>query len=851
MLPVAAMLAALCISSAHAQDEPAPLVPEPTPAAPPAPEPEPVTRPNPSGPGTITTQPDGTTVIRPSSATDRQRAPDMRDARTINLDCTECSLFELITLFADQMRMNYVIGDRKELEAKKVTIISHKDVPVGAAYEAFLSALAVSGYTTTTSNNTTKIVKAGEAGTTPIPIRTGVPGRGDDGYVTQLIQLENTSVADMSKVIQTLAPPDAKIIAYPPTNTMIVTDTAVNIRKIYKLMKELDVAAPKSTLEIIPLSFAQATEIKAIIESLYGTAQTQDPAEDPRSARARARARRTQRNRQPEQPSEAVSAGKESQFISKVLDDERTNSVIVLANEQGHEAVRGIIAELDVDVDPQNRAQIHVVYLEHAKAEDVASVLSELSQQGNEPQRGAANARNQRNQNQRDARTGRVTPPAAGGDGDAETKGAIAAFDSGMRIAADENTNSLVIIANQEDFRVVQTVISKLDIERKQVFVDAVILELSSEDTMDFGLAAHMPAQPDENSVGFVGGQFNSSSLGLTQDILSGLAVGVFGETVDVPSADGTTLPIPAFGIVMNALKTNSAVNIISNPSLHTLDNQEAKIVVGRRIPFPTTSGLNNLGQPVVSFQREDVAVTLEVTPRINSSNYVTLELGIEVQEIEEDDAGLNVAQSGPITSKRELETVALVRDNQTVVLGGLVGTTDTEVESKLPVLGDLPVLGVLFRGSRQVERKTNLMLFLTPHIVDDEDDMWEIQRVKEAQRQEFLRRFYGKSRDKYMEEVRKLLRYSMNYVDQPSMFRGPSEVSQDLRVDGQPLSDETRAAIDEELQAAGRVEPGSDAGTLPEEDTAPLDIDFGDELPEEVPLEGPQPDAPPVEEVP
>jgi general secretion pathway protein D len=236
----------------------------------------------------------------------------------------------------------------------------------------------------------------------------------------------------------------------------------------------------------------------------------------------------------------------------------------------------------------------------------------------------------------------------------------------------------------------------------------------------------------------------------------------------------------------------------------------------------------------VVSFQREDVAITLQITPRVNSANFVTLEMKLEVAEIEEDDQGLNIQQSGPITSKREVETVALVGDNQTVVIGGLVGATDTEVETKFPVLGDLPVVGALFRGRRTGSRKTNLLIFLTPHIIDDlDEDMWEVQKVKEAQRQEFLRRFYGKSRDEYVAEMRSIMQYSMNFVDQPSMFRGPNAVRSDVTIDGSEVSAETRETIVQALEDADDFgEPGFDAGTLPEEtDGLEIDMDLDDEF--------------------
>lgn len=799
---------------------------------------------------TVTTNPDGTTTVSPgtSSGTGDQVAADPSRADLVSLDFgPDTSIYDLILYFAPIRKMNFVINDVKALQGEKVTIISNQQVPGSAAWEAFLSALEVSGYSLSIVGKTAKVVKSSEAGQKPIGIGVGKPSQ-SDGYVTQLIQLENTRVDDMSKVIQTMAPGDAKIVAYPPTNTLIITDTAANIRKLYQIMNELDVAAPRSTMEIYELVHASSSDVMSIIEQLYGTEESSEPEPSSRSSRrtsSRSSSRTSSRSRRSTSTTtESVSAGAEAKYISKVLDDERTNSLIVLANQDGHKAVRDLIAKIDVDTDPTSGSQIHVVALENAKAEEIATIMSQLSQEGGSSQepRGAAAARRAA---QRAAAQGRNVPGLENAKGeDDEGSGAIAAFDSGMRIAADENTNSLVIIASNDDFKVVNSVIEMLDVERKSVFVDAVIMELSSEDAASVGLAYHIPQSPSDNAAGFIGSQLGATSLGLTTDALTGLAFGVFGEGITVPSIDPTTgspidLTVPAFGIALNALKSSGTTNIISNPNLTTLDNEEAQIVVGRKIPFPTTSGLNNLGQPVVSFQREDVAITLKVTPRINSSNFVTLELEVEVQEVEESaqSAAVTAAGGGFITSQRQLNTVALVRDNQTMVIGGLVGSTDGVSESKVPILGDIPLIGALFRSKNETNRKTNLMIFLTPHIIDDPEDMVEIQRVKEAQRQEFLRRFYGRSRDEFYKELRNLLRYSMNFVDEPTMYRGPTEITQDLQ-----LSDETRAAIQAAIDDARGTDPGQGAGSLPD-DQPDLIIDDRSNLPAPAPAPTPAPE--------
>ncbi|MCB9680358.1 MAG: type II secretion system secretin GspD [Alphaproteobacteria bacterium] len=776
-----------------------------------------------------TPQPPPTDVARPGETPPATVPPEASRAEGLDLNFVDADLYSLVQYFAFQTKKNFVLADTRELSSKKVTIISHKKVTLAAAYEAFLSALEVHGLTVVQVGNTYKIIKANTAQQSP-----GRPGRGGnipstDQYITQIIPFENIGVSDVREIVDNLVSPNAKVLAYAPSNTLILTDTGYNIRRIYDIVSELDIAAPKSSLIIYPIKFADAEEIKSLIEELYGTAEdTSDTsARDRRNSRSR---RTTSRTPTPE-VQQGVTAGKETNYISKVLSDERTNSLIALANEQGHTVIQDLINKIDINVEPGG--DIYVYRLEHAKAEDVANVLRDLAQEA------SSNRRSQRQGNQSavDARVAAARAQAqAAGAGDEEVGGAIAAFESGLRISPDENTNSLVIIATTEaDYKIIEGVIKELDRKRKQVFVDAVILEMSSSDTFDFNIAYHVPLQPGNDAAGVIGSQLGTNSLGFSTDLLTGLGFGVFGKTIDVPVVDTTsgtvtTLGIPSFGIALQALKTNQMVNIVSTPSLMALDNEDAKISVGRKIPFPTSSGLNSLGQPVISFQREDVAITLEITPRINSENYVTLELKVEVQEIEQSETSSAsvVSQGGFITSNRELETVALVGDNQTMVLGGLVSSTETEGESKIPVLGDIPLLGALFRSKSRNARQTNLMIFLTPHIIDDPEDMEQIMRVKEAQRQEFMRRFFGKSQDEQFAEIRRLLQYSMNEVERPSVYRGPTTISSTVTLDGEPISAASREDLTNELERGRRGAPGQASDILPDDavevDTRPDD---------------------------
>ncbi len=699
---------------------------------------------------------------------------------TVTIDFVDTPIVDLIKYFAQITGRNFLLTD--DLKGS-VTIISHKPVTVGEAWEAFISALEGAGYTTVTVGGLTKVVPTSNAANAPLKEYYGGNIPYTDNYVTQIIQLSNVGVSDIVSVVRDLAGPKAKIIAYAPTNTLIITDSAVNIRRVYRIISGLDVAAPKSSLRIFPIRHATAAEVQRVIQEIYGTSassssSTNSSATGNNRTAAGRRAqqnnmRRPQDNAAPaaEASGSSSTVGKEGSYIDKIITDERTNSIIVLANEEGQKKIEELIAQIDIDVDPSSRAMIKVLYLEHAKAKDVAQVLSNLSESGSRSSASRTTAAARTNA----ARNVRGPEGPDGPEGEAGS--AVAALDGGTRITSDENTNSLVIVATPDQFQVLEQVIRQLDVRRKQVFVQAVILEMASEGTTSLGLGLHGGIPGEDGSLSVGSAQLGGSSLGLSAEALSGLALGVYGKSIEVGitnplTGEASSLAIPAFGIALNALASNSAVNIVASPEILTMDNEEAKIVVGRNVPFPVSSGRDNNNNPIISYQREDVATTLKVKPQINESNYVTLELFQEVTEVEEDDSGLDATTAGFITSKRSAETTVLVRDNQTVVIGGLIGSTDTEVETKVPILGDMPLVGALFRGRRVVSRKTNLLIFLTPHIIEEPADLEEVYRIKWAQREEFIRRFYGKSREEQEGELARLLQFSMNRIDQPSPWR-------------------------------------------------------------------------------
>jgi len=792
----------------------------------------------------------------PKTGENRQKPPVVAGNAKINIDFVDTPITDLVKYMAEITGRNFILGDKL---SGKITIISHKPVTVAEAYEAFLSALSVAGYTTVTSGQATTIVALGDASSTPLHVYEGDSIPYTDNFVTQIIQLENVSVSDMTTVVQGLASKAAKIIPYAATNTLIITDAGSNIRKIYGIISKLDVASPKAKLEIIPLQNAQASDVKTLIEQLYNVNSSSSSASSSSSsgsASDRISSRRRRREAAAEDapaPSSAsvTTAGQEPKFIEKVLADERTNSIIVMANEEALEAIKALIAQLDVDVDPTSRAQIHVIYLEHAKAEDVAQVLSQLSEGGTSSSRSSSSSTSRSAQNARNQATSRARAGQQQGGQQAEGGGdegpfsngtsAVAAFDSGVRITSDENTNSLVIIATPDQFSILKQVIDKLDIRRKQVVIDAVILEMATTESNDVGLGYHFGSvNEDTGTTSIASNQMGASSLGLSSDVLSGMALGVFGQSfpVTIPDLTGAgndvTLNIPAFGVALQALQSNSAVDILSAPTLMTMDNEEAKIIVGRNIPFPSSASYSSISNtPVISYQREDVALTLKVTPQINESNFVTLEVFQEVTEVEDNALGLDPTTAGFVTSKRSAETTVVVKDNQTVVIGGLIGATDTETHSKVPVLGDLPLIGRLFRSKSIESRKTNLLIFLTPHVISDPEDLEEVYRIKVAQREQFIKMFYGKSREEQEKQLASLLQYSLNEIDKPSPYRTKADASSNVTTigDGDTTTAPTDATTPEDATtpAPALPEPEDDNPPSPDLPAPDLNPDQGD----------------------
>ncbi len=645
------------------------------------------------------------------------------------LNAVDTDIREIIKQIAKVTGKNFLVDQKVR---GKVTIVSEKKMTIEEAYQAFLSSLEVLGYTVVQApGNLVKIIPMKGALQQPLPIyKEDSPNT--DAFITRIIQMTNISALDMSNAIKGLVSQAGNLFAYPATNSLIVTDTGSNIDRLLKIIKELDTEGPSETIDIVPLRFATAKDIAQKVTQLY---------EEEGQAVARNRTRR---------PNSRGVELQESPMISKVIPDDRTNSVIVLGTKRALTKVRALIAQLDRKLEEGAEGKIHVHYLRHADSKEMSEVLNQLAgglapQSNAGAQQGAAGAQ----------------VPGARRAAASSQGPLVAEFEGGIKVAADENTNALIITATAKDYKTLaDNVISRLDIPRKQVYVEVVIMELAIDNDRNVGVSGQgggsfsLGGSP---ALGF-GSSLGGTAAGLSAAALSGLAAGVVSQnttSIPVTGADGTitNLEVPTFGVILNALQTDTNVNVLSTPNLLTLDNEEAEIIVGGEQPFPTGTTLTPGGNTTFNVTRENVGITLKMTPQINEGDTVKIKLRQEITQVIPGASEVVLTSLGPSTTKRSVETVVAAKDQQTIVIGGLIDDKVTMSTTKVPFLGDIPILGHLFQQKNTKKTKTNILVFLRPYIIRDTKDFLKILQRKVEERNMFVSQNYGRRQQKIIRQ--------------------------------------------------------------------------------------------------
>jgi general secretion pathway protein D len=635
------------------------------------------------------------------------KAPGKRPVY-LSMDFTDVDLPVLIKFISEQTKKNFIFDERVQ---GKITIISPRRISLDEAYNVFLSVLHVKGFATVEQENTIKIVPLREIKQEDLPTETGRGEEPGSRFITRLIPLKHVDVAEIVTLLTPLISKDGLLTSFPPSNTLILIDSRSNIDKVLRILGEIDREGTGDTMRLFSLKNASVTEIAKTLDLLY-----KETAAPPAAAR-RGRAARP-----------AAARGIGPRFIP----DTRTNILIVVAGQEAMADIEDLIVKLDIPT-PENTGKINVYYLENADAEEVAKVLSSLT----ERKPGTPQA-------QRQAAT---------------IKGVIAAeLEGGVKITADKATNSLIIIASLRDYQTLVDVIRKLDIRRRQVYVEALVMEIGLDNARDVGVEFRGAAEIGDDGAALGGtnfdfqGNLNELLVGLASGnplLFSGSGLIAAGIAGNVTLPDGTE--VPAITAVLRAAQTRDNINILSTPHLLTMDNKEAEIIVAENIPFITSQSRDttNLANVINTVEREDVGIILRFTPRINESNFVSLDIYQESSAVK-DVSILAVSTVGPTTTKRSARTSVLVKTGETVVLGGMMQETVNNFETKVPLLGSIPILGNLFKFSSVSRKKTNLLIFLTPHIIRTPEDMGRVTTDHRRKMDKFI--------EQHKEEVEDIL---------------------------------------------------------------------------------------------
>ena len=582
------------------------------------------------------------------------------DQGGITLNFKDADIREVAATIGQITHKNFIIDPRVQ---GRVTVVSSRPVSADAVYATFLSVLEVHGLAAAPAGDMIKIVPSLEARQMPgPPYNSSTPG---DAVVTEVVQITNVSATQLVPVLRPLMSTEAQLAAYPQSNVLIVSDRASNVTRLLDIIQRID-QATDSEVEVIPLQNAPANDMVQVLNSLM----------------------------------QADASGQNGSPL-KLVADERTNSILMSGDKGSRLRVRALIAHLDM---PQESGNTQVVYLSYAKAKDISDELkgyvTDLQKQS----------------------AGKGAPAAGGG------------ANSDVSVIPDERTNALIITAPPKMMRSIQDVIGKLDIRRAQVLVQAIEAELTSDKSAELGVTWVADAA-NNGGVGLTDfSNTGASILGVGQAALAASNSSSNGSSVTGFTApQGLTLGVGkitsggfSFAALIRALSGDGETNILSTPSVVTQDNQEATIKVTQKVPFvtgqytgATTGASSSTGSAVINpFQtvdREDVGITLKITPQINEGDSVQMKIDQSVSNLTATSIG-----GQPVTDERQITTNILAKSGEIVVLGGLIDNALTESEQQVPVLGSIPLIGNLFKYRSTSNTKRNLMVFIQPTILRD-----------------------------------------------------------------------------------------------------------------------------------
>jgi general secretion pathway protein D len=591
-------------------------------------------------------------------------APGAAD-KLISLDFDQANIRVFIKTIGQLTGINFLIDDNVR---GTVTLSCPTQIRLGEAYKILESVLQIKGYAAVPAGKIVKIIPRADAAKANLTIRVGNDPESipvDDNLVTQIVLLHFADASDISGLLTPFVSTGGNVTTYPKTNTIMITDTSANIHRIVKLIREIDVEGAKDNVSVIHLKYGSAQTISGQLTQIIQSNVTAG-----RGIRA-------------------VSADAGA-VATKILPDERTNSLFVVGNQNEIDMIKGLAAKLDVER-PTESGNIHVVYLGHAEAATVEKSLSAV--------------------------LGKLSSKVTDKNSDV------------LQINADASTNSLIVVASAADYEIIEDMIKKLDIIREQVLVDFKIVETTKDILQEIGVDwTTLDAASSDSVRGFGYTNFGPRVEAVSGD-LEGLGVGAFKKV-------GDSTQIAA---ILKALEKRSGVNILSEPHVLTSNHHKATIVAGENVPYIKQSRVTETDveapTAIQTYDFKDVGVELGVTPHVSQGGLVRLEIEASFSKLIEGTTGLS--SSTPTTAQRKINTVVSIASGATIVIGGLMRDDKETIVTKVPLLGDIPLIGGLFRFSKDTNLKTNLLLFITPHVLAEQQDLVEITKMKEKQQQE------------------------------------------------------------------------------------------------------------------
>ena len=690
--------------------------------------------------------PKTTTQIRPAPKTAKGKKPDLKNASIEDItnenypdliesfDYPNAEITDVIKAMGQLTGKNFIIDPAVR---GKISIIAPSQITVAEAWKAFLAALAINQFTVVPYGKFLKVKSTRLAQRDSIETYSGKYYPNADMLITRIVHLKYISADEVNKRLRILPSRDGEMTPYEPTNSLIITDFGSNVERIMKIINELDRPGFEEQLVVVPIRYARAKDLADLVNQIINKEPTRGgggfgaPGAPPFGAgvpRFRTRG--------------GPGGTGAPEELSLVAPDDRTNAIIVVGNKAGIQKVRDLVKRLDYKLDPAEAGGVYVYYVKFGEAEKIATTLSGLTQGGSSSSSGLGG------------------PGGPGGFGSFPRPGGTSPLNSqsifggDVKITADKNTNSLVITASKVDYEQVLAILSKLDIKKDQVFVEAIIMEMNSQKKRAWNPNYYGVAD-GTNGLGRSGFVTTPISNIMNPTADSGVILGFGGNKLVEVNLGGQTFKVPNLLAFLNLIQTNNETNVLSTPRLLAQDNEDAEIEVGDRVPVSQDTAPTTGGAITSNTKFEDATIKLKITPSIRpDSNVVRLKVEQSVKQPKQSQVSAeNLAKNAISISTRSIKSNITVENGDTAVLGGLVRDEDSVAENKVPLLGDIPVLGWLFKSKITETKKVNLVVFLTPKIIRGMSDSQNTLTKTVNDRIDWVKKNYD-GRDPYGKKI-------------------------------------------------------------------------------------------------